>query len=79
MAIGDCKTCGAVNSTGWGKFVDEDGFEYDDREDHCDHCLDVMAERSQKRREWEHYHDEPCPEIELPSIPTRINAAKSAT
>ena len=32
----------------------------------CNRCLDRMAERESRRREWDYYHpDEPCPQSEL--------------
>jgi hypothetical protein len=35
----------------------------------CDDCAEILIERSNKTREWGEYHDEPCPEIELPPMP----------
>lgn len=37
----------------------------------CSVCSEVMYDRSQKRAEWNHYHDDPCPEEELPPMPRR--------
>lgn len=31
----------------------------------CNRCNDRDIERNQNRAEWNAYHDEPCPEIEL--------------
>ena len=31
----------------------------------CRRCNDRDIERNQNREEWNAYHDEPCPEIEL--------------
>jgi hypothetical protein len=66
-----CGICGA--STSWVSYVDEDGFPDSAPEPYCDHCYEIMAERSSKRREWDYYHPgEPCPECELPSLPTTL-------
>ena len=56
MPSGKCKHCG-------------DGVGFDHWEwgyDFCPNCSEIEEERSRKRREWNEYHDEPCPEIELP-------------
>ena len=45
---------------------------YEDDSDYCELCEEIAIERSQKRAEWDHFHDgEPCPEIELQSLPTK--------
>lgn len=31
----------------------------------CRQCNDRDIERNENRREWEYFHDEPCPEIEI--------------
>jgi len=36
---------------------------------YCERCEEIFVERSIKRTEWQTYHDEPCPEIELPQFP----------
>ena len=66
-----CKRCGAPAA--WGEFYDEDGCgPYHEPEDHCEDCLEVMAERYRQRREFEYYHPgERCPEVELTPMPTR--------
>jgi hypothetical protein len=71
MSDAICKQCGALAA--WGQFYDEDGCgPYDEPEDYCDHCLDVMAERSKQRREFDYYHpDEGCPESELTPMPAK--------
>lgn len=60
MASGKCKYCGdGVGFDHW-----EWGFDF------CPSCSEIEEERSRKRREWAEYHDEPCPEIELPPYNT---------
>lgn len=51
---------------------DDDGCgPYHEPEDHCEDCLELMAERYRQRREFEHYHPgERCPESELTPMPT---------
>lgn len=56
MSNGKCKHCGeGVGYENW-----DAGYDF------CDWCSDIEIERSRKRREWNEYHDEPCPECELP-------------
>ncbi len=31
----------------------------------CRRCNDQDIQRNENRREWDYFHDEPCPEIEL--------------
>ncbi len=53
---GKCKYCG-----------DGVGYEHwDVGLDFCPRCIEIEEERYRKRREWGEYHDEPCPEVELP-------------
>ena len=40
----------------------------------CCDCADRLYERSKARDEWGHFHDEPCPEIELPPMPRAATA-----
>jgi hypothetical protein len=35
----------------------------------CNDCADIQIARSQHRQEWDAYHDEPCPEVELIPLP----------
>jgi len=68
-----CKQCGS-RYVAWESYIDEDGCKIDEPGDYCDYCLDVMAERSRQRREWEYCHEEPCPEIEMTPLPKRQTA-----
>lgn len=34
----------------------------------CERCTQREINRSNNRREWGAYHDEPCPEIELDKV-----------
>ena len=34
----------------------------------CADCVEVGIDRHQKRQEWRTYHEEPCPESELPQF-----------
>lgn len=68
--LGACKTCGRATPWEDKSYVDEDGHWIGDYAQHCDSCIDVMAERGQKMREWDYYHpDAACPEVELPQLP----------
>lgn len=41
-------------------------------DDICVDCLEIEIERSRQRKEWNMFHDEPCPENELtPRISAR--------
>lgn len=42
--------------------------------DICNGCVEIAIERVQQRREWNAYHDEPCPEIEMTPYPKRKDA-----
>lgn len=69
-----CRQCG--RRTAWVRHYDEDG-PYDEPAEYCDLCLDVMAERAAKRREWDYYHpDEACPDVELPPLPATLRPAE---
>jgi hypothetical protein len=63
-----CEHCGRTDSLVETTFRDEDGVLYTDWLDLCVFCEEIEIERSEARREWNAYHDEPCPEIELPQF-----------
>ena len=58
MGDNRCRHC-----NGW--LIDHLELEYG----YCDRCLAALEDRAQERREWDHYHDDPCPEIELTPLP----------
>jgi hypothetical protein len=53
-----CKGCGPNHG----------GFYNPCEDDYCVNCIETFEERSRLKREWREYHDEPCPEIELPQF-----------
>ena len=61
-----CKICGTDRNLVTEMYRDEDGFVSDEPVELCHDCVEISEERRKAREEWEHYHDEPCPEIELP-------------
>ena len=58
-----CQHCGRTDDLICG----DDGWP----EDICNGCVEIAGERAMQRREWNAYHDEPCPEIELTPYPKR--------
>lgn len=69
-----CRYCQTTTNLITEKWVDpEDGFVSDETVDLCHDCVEISEERRKAREEWNEYHDEPCPEIELPQpAPQRI-------
>lgn len=61
-----CRYCGTDRNLVQEPWEDEDGFVTHDPIDLCESCVEHDHDRSRARREWSHFHDEPCPEIELP-------------
>jgi hypothetical protein len=66
MAKLRCIFCGTETNLVTEKYRDEDGFASEDPIDLCHDCVEHAEDRRKARQEWEYYHDEPCPEIELP-------------
>ena len=62
-----CKTPNCNNP------IEEPHTEFGEPSEYCISCNDIWIERLNKRREWNTYHDEPCPESELPSRPGESN------
>lgn len=60
-----CRHCGRTDDL----IPEDDGWP----SDICNGCAEIGAERYRQRREWNDYHDEPCPEIELTPFPTRTD------
>lgn len=60
-----CRQCGKP-----ALGVNDEGYAYQ----YCDSCLDILIERSQQRAEWEQFHDEPCPGVELTPLPIKEEA-----
>lgn len=65
-----CEHCGSTYNLVETTYRDEDGVKYTDWLDLCRDCEEIAIERSIARRDWNGYHDEPCPEIELPQFPS---------
>ena len=64
-----CQYCKTERNLVTEKWEDKDGFVSDEPIPLCHDCVEHGAERSRAREEWSHYHDEPCPDIELPQPP----------
>ena len=64
-----CRHCGTSSNLVWDSYCDEDGFVCEAPIDLCEHCEDVLVERSRQRDEWDSCHYEPCPECELTPMP----------
>jgi len=64
-----CRYCGIAHTLVHESFRDEDGFIYEEPIDLCEHCVEHSEDRRKARADWEYYHDEPCPEIEMPQPP----------
>lgn len=61
-----CRYCGTETNLVLEAWKDEDGFVSHDPIDLCEGCVEHSEDRRKARQEWEHYHEEPCPEGELP-------------
>lgn len=61
-----CRYCQRSDNLITEPYIDEDGFRSDELVDLCHGCVEHSEERRKAREEWNVYHDEPCPEIELP-------------
>jgi hypothetical protein len=61
-----CRYCGGDRNLLLDSAKDEDGMWDSWPINLCEFCVEHHEERRKARAEWEYYHEEPCPEGELP-------------
>jgi hypothetical protein len=70
-----CRYCQTMTNLVHEPYEDEDGFVSDEPINLCHDCVEHDGDRHRARQEWNAFHDEPCPEIELPQpAPSRTSS-----